>query len=286
MHVPSNCHGRQRHRWRAAIAPMLMLVLAAVAHAAEFDEKLKAPTMKDTAELRSQAQAYSARFARVRDASPEQLLRDAAMAREKFDVAWKIQWAINERKPIGELAESGVTLQPNGSYAVDTVGHPEWVDLANTIAVLLIGENQQHWIPLLIARGFRPQDVEVLKSYVQGHDPMKASAEATLPIALSFGRTVRKYDKLKRPVPDALVHSFWYQRAFAASESDRAWVLGLMQVLDAQPQRILVSSFAELKQTMYWLPENVPEGIASFLEVVRRPDFEALAIAEAKGVAK
>jgi len=286
MHVPSNCHGRQRHRWRAAIAPMLMLVLAAFTHAAEFDEKLKAPTMKDTAELRSQAQAYSARFARVREASPEQLLRDAAMAREKFDVAWKIQWAINERKPIGELAESGVTLQPNGSYAVDTVGHPEWVDLANTIAVLLIGENQQHWIPLLIARGFRPQDVEVLKSYVQGHDPMKASAEATLPIALSFGRTVRKYDKLKRPVPDALVHSFWYQRAFAASESDRAWVLGLMQVLDAQPQRILVSSFAELKQTMYWLPENVPEGIASFLEVVRRPDFEALAIAEAKGVAK
>ena len=286
MHVPSNCHGRQRHRWRAAIAPMLMLVLAAFTHAAEFDEKLKAPTMKDTAELRSQAQAYSARFARVRDASPEQLLRDAALAREKFDVAWKIQWAINERKPIGELAESGVTLQPNGSYAVDTVGHPEWVDLSNTIAILLIGENQQHWIPLLIARGFRPQDVELLKSYVQGHDPMKASAEATLPIALSFGRTVRKYDKLKRPVPDALVHSFWYQRAFAASESDRAWVLGLMRVLDAQPQRILVSSFAELKQTMYWIPENVPEGIASFLEVVRRPDFEALAIAEVKGVAR
>jgi len=286
MHVPSNCHGRQRHRWRPAIAPMLMLVLAAFTHAAEFDEKLKAPTMKDTAELRSQAQAYSARFARVREASPEQLLRDAALAREKFDVAWKIQWAINERKPIGELAESGVTLQPNGSYAVDTVGHPEWVDLPNTIAILLIGENQQHWIPLLIARGFRPQDVEVLKSYVQGHDPMKASAEATLPIALSFGRTVRKYDKLKRPVPDALVHSFWYQRAFAASESDRAWVLGLMRVLDAQPQRILVSSFAELKQTMHWIPENVPEGIASFLEVVRRPDFEALAIAEVKGVAK
>ena len=286
MYVPSNCHGRQRHRWRPAIAPMLMLVLAAITQAAEFDEKLKAPTMKDTAELRSQAQAYSARFARVREASPEQLLRDAALAREKFDVAWKIQWAINERKPIGELAESGVTLQPNGSYAVDTVGHPEWVDLANTIAVLLIGENQQHWIPLLIARGFRPQDVEVLKSYVQGHDPMKASAEATLPIALSFGRTVRKYDKLKRPVPDALVHSFWYQRAFAASESDRAWVLGLMRVLDAQPQRILVSSFAELKQTMYWIPENVPEGIASFLEVVRRPDFEALAIAEVKGVAR
>ena len=286
MHVPSNCHGRQRHRWRAAIAPMLMLVLAAFTHAAEFDEKLKAPTMKDTAELRSQAQAYSARFARVRESSIEQLIKDPALAREKFDVAWKIQRAIDERMPIGELAESGIVLQPNGSYVVDTDTHPEWLDLSNTIAVLLIGENQQHWIPLLIARGFRPQDVEVLKAYVQGHNPVAASATTTIPLSLSFGRVVRKLDRLKRPIPDALVHSFWYQRAFAASESDRVWVQGLMQVLDAQPRRILVSTFLEQKQTMLWIPENVPAGIASFLALVRRPDFEAMAITEAKRVAQ
>lgn len=283
MHVSSKCHGRQRHRWRPAITSMLMFALATLAHAAEFDEKLKAPTMRDTGELRSQAQAFAARFDAARATSIERLIKDPALAREQFDVAWRIQRAIDARKPIGELAESGIHLQPNGSYLVDTVAHPEWVDLSNTIAVLLVGENQKHWLPLLIARGFRPQDVELLKSYVQGHDPVRASAAATLPIGLSFGRTIRKYDKLKRPVPDALVHSFWYQRAFAASESDRAWVLGLMRVLDAQPQRILVSSFAELKQTIIWIPEDTAAGIASFLEVVRRPDFEAMAIAEAKG---
>ena len=66
MHVPSNCHGRQRHRWRPALATALMVTLAAFtssAQAADFDEKLKAPAMKDPAELRSQAQAFSARFA-------------------------------------------------------------------------------------------------------------------------------------------------------------------------------------------------------------------------------
>ncbi|HEX5160855.1 MAG TPA: hypothetical protein VFV88_03980 [Steroidobacteraceae bacterium] len=286
MYVHDNRQGRQRHRWRPAITSMLMLALASFSHAADFDEKLKAPMMKDAGELRSQAQAYAARFAAAREASIEQLVRDPALAREKFDVAWKVQRAIDQRKPIDELAESGITLQPNGSYAVDTAAHPEWVDLANTITALLTGENQQYWIPLLIARGFRPQDVEILKSYAQGHDPLKASAAAALPIALSFGRAVRKYDKLKRPVPDALVHSFWYQRSFAASESDRAWVLGLMQVLDAQPQRILVSTFAELKHQMYWIPEDMPEGVASILAEVRRPDFEAMAISEAGGAAK
>ena len=75
----------------------------------------------------------------------------------------------------------------------------------------------------------------------------RLSAAATLPVALGFARAVRKFDKLKRPVPDALVHSFWYQRARAASEANRAWVEGLMKSFDAQRGRILLSSFLELE---------------------------------------
>ena len=95
MYVHDNRQGRQRHRWRPAITSMLMLALASFSHAADFDEKLKAPMMKDAGELRSQAQAYAARFAAAREASIEQLVRDPALAREKFDVAWKVQRAID-----------------------------------------------------------------------------------------------------------------------------------------------------------------------------------------------
>ena len=55
MYVHDNRQGRQRHRWRPAITSMLMLALASFSHAADFDEKLKAPMMKDAGELRSQA---------------------------------------------------------------------------------------------------------------------------------------------------------------------------------------------------------------------------------------
>ncbi|HET9472997.1 MAG TPA: hypothetical protein VFO82_03835 [Steroidobacteraceae bacterium] len=265
---------------------MVALAVTPRAQAVEFDEKLKAPMMKSQATLHSQAQAYGARFVAVRDASPEQLIRNSALAREKFDVVWQIQRAIDERKPLGELAEAGIALQADGSYLIDTKGHPEWNDLHQTIAALLSDTNLDRWVPLLVARGFRPEDVQVLREYVGFHDPVAASAAATLPIALGFGRTVRKFDQLKRPVSEALVQTFWYQRARAASEANRVWVEGLMKVLDAQRGRILLSSFLELSPITYWSPENVDEGTAALLAEVRRPDFEAIVTAEAKGVAR
>jgi hypothetical protein len=287
MYVPSNCQGRQRHRWRPALATLMVTLagLISVAQAAEFDERLKAPMMKSQGELHLQAKAYAARFVAVRDATPEHLIRKPELARERFDVIWQIQRAIDDRQSLNELADAGIIARPDGSYVVDTGAHPEWNELHQTIAALLSGENLDKWLPLLVARGFRVEDEKIVREYVRVRDPVAVSAAATLPAALGFGRTVRKFDKLRRPVPDTLVHSFLYQRARAASESNRLWVEGLMNVLDAQRARILVSSFLELEGTSYWIPENVSEGIATVLADVRRPAFEALVIKEAKGVA-
>ena len=287
MYVPSNWQGRQRHRWRPALAALMVTLagLISVAQAAEFDERLTAPMMTSQGELHLQAKAYSARFVAMRDATPEHLIRKPELARARFDVIWQIQRAIDDRQSLNELADAGIIARPDGSYVVDTGAHPEWNELHQTIAALLSGENLDKWLPLLVARGFRVEDEQLVREYVRVHDPVAVSAAATLPAALGFGRTVRKFDKLKRPVPDALVHSFLYQRARAASESNRLWVEGLMNVLDAQRARILVSSFLELGGTSYWIPENVSEGIATVLADVRRPDFEALVIKEAKGVA-
>jgi len=287
MNVP-DCHGRQRQRWRPPLAALLMLALTTLTGAAPavvFDEKVKAPMMKNAAELRTQAQGFAARYLAVRESAPEQLIRNAALAREKFDVQWQIQRAIDERKPLGEFESLGLAARADGGVEINLDEHPEWRDLHQHIAGMLAPANFDVTLPGLINRGFRPEDIVVLREYVAAHDAQSASAAATLPIALGFGRAVRKYDQVKRPVPDALVHSFWYQRARAAGESDRAWVDGLLKRFDAQRGRVLLSYFLESKGTAFWIPEDVDQGIAELLVQVRRPDFEAVVTAEAKGVA-
>ena len=71
MHVTSPCQD-WRHLRRRSFAAVLMLALAGagtVAHAAGFDENLKAPMMKDAADLRTQVESFAPRYREIRAAS-------------------------------------------------------------------------------------------------------------------------------------------------------------------------------------------------------------------------
>jgi hypothetical protein len=287
MHVP-NSHGRPRHRWRPPFAAMLMLTLATLtgmAQAVEFDEKVRAPMMKGAAEFKAQAQALAARYAAIREAAPEQLIRDPALAREKFDLRWQVQSAIDGRQPLDGFDALGLTPRGDGSYSVDMGEHPEWNDLHELMAGMLSRANLESTGPALVSRGFRPEDVETLRQYVAAGNPDTTAAAATLPITLGFGRTVRKYDKIKRAVPEAVVSSYLYQRTRVSSESNRLWVQGLFDRLDAQRRRVLLSTFFESTPVTVWAPENLAAGTAELLAAVRRPDFEERVKAEAMGAA-
>lgn len=289
MYIPSNCQNKQRHRWRPALVTMLMLTLAGLhgaAQAMEFDEKLKAPMMKSQGELHSQAQRLATQYRTLLETAPEQLIRNSALVRQQFDLKWQVQRAIDEHKPLEQLAALGIISQGNGSYGIDLGEHPEWNDLHETMAGFLVRADLVEVGPALISRGFRPEDVATLKAYVAEHNPDTAASAAALPVVVGFGRVVRKYDKLRRPVPEAVVVSFIYQRARAISESNRRWVAGLFERLDEQRIRIVMSSFTELKPTTVWIPENISQGIAEYLVLVRQPDFEARVTAESKGVAQ
>jgi hypothetical protein len=277
-----------QNNWRpmlAAAMAVTFVVLAGSAPAAGFDEKLKAPAMRDAAELRSQARSFASRFGEVRAAMPDQLIRDAALARKKFDLTWQIQRAIDQHQPLDEFASVGIVDRGDGSYSVDMGEHPEWYDLHETMAGILVRANLDATGPALLARGFRPEDLVVLKDYVAAHNPAKAAASEVLSVVISFGRTIRKFDRIKQTVPESMVTSFFYQRARTASESDRRWVEGLLQRLDAQRGRILLSTFTEMKPTAVWLPEDWSATAAAFITQARQPDFEARVTAEAKGVA-
>jgi hypothetical protein len=287
MHVTSPCQG-WRHSRRRSLAAVLMLALAGtggLAQAAGFDEKLKAPMMTSAAQTHAIAKEFGARYRAVRAATPSQVITNASLAREKFDLKWQVEKAIDQRKPIEEFSELGFESTGNGSYKVKLNEHPEWDDLPSGIISILTGPNLDPLVQALAQNGFRPEDVAAIKEYIRTHDPKIASKSAALPIALAFAKTVRKFDKAKRPVPDALVLSYVYQSSRASSESNRLWAAELLRQFDAQRARVLLSTFMEFEITGFWSPTDPALVIASQLNAVRLPNFDELAKTEAKGVA-
>jgi hypothetical protein len=289
MQIPGNQRTFQRQRWRVpllALPVLAMLSLGGAAQAAAFDEKVKAPMVRGQADLQSMAQPMTARYLEVRDTAPELLVKDAAFARQRFDLNWQVKRSIDERKPLEALASQGLVSRGDGSYRIELADHPQWDELHITMAAMLSRANFDATAPALIVRGFRPEDIEVLKEYAAGKKPEALAAEETLPLSLGFSRAVRKYDKLKRPVPDSVITSYIYQREWVTSEASRLWVEGLLNRLDAQRARIVMSTFLEHRPVTVWAPSDLSVEIKAMLDQVRQPGFEALATAEAKGVAR
>jgi hypothetical protein len=265
-----------------------MLALASLAgsvHAVEFSEAVKAPTMKSAADFKSQVEGFAKNYREVRAAAPAQLITDSSLAKRQFDLKWQLERAIDQRASLENLGEIGLVSRANGSYEIDTTAHPEWNELHETVAGMLAHTSRDTFAAALPERGFRPEDVTRLQQFIDRNDPRARSRMAKLPIALSFSRTVEKYDRAKRPVPDAVVFSYLYQSSLAASESERAWVEELLSIFDPQRQRILVSAFQEFLVVKIISPSDPAAVVAGTLAAVRLPDFEALATAEAKGVA-
>jgi hypothetical protein len=287
MHVTSSCRGRRPSKRRSFAAVLMLAVAGAggLAHGAGFDEKVKAPMMKSAAQTYAQAKEFGARYREIRAATPSQVITNASLAREKFDLKWQVEHAIDERKPPENLAELGFESLGNGAYKANLNEHPEWDDLAGGMVGILTGPNLGPLAEALTQIGFRQEDVATLKDYVSSHNPLAASKSASLPIALGFAKTVRKFDGAKRPVPDALVLGYVYQTARAVDESNRLWAAELLKQFDAQRARVLLSTFIEFPVTGEWHPTDPALVIASQLGTVRLPNFDELAKAEAKGVA-
>lgn len=281
MNPSSYCHGR---RLSVAAGFVLMLAsLAGIARAVEFDEKVKAPMMKDTGTLRTDAQSYSARFAASEPEGPVQLITNRTLANERFDLTWQIQQAIDTHRPLGDVAALGIVSQGNGSYFVDFNSFPQWEQVDRKLATLLPTYKPDLLTQVLMNRGFTTDEAAKLRAYLDSRDPELEALRKKVPIALSFSKAVRKYDKLKRPVPDAVVLSYVYQRERAGAEARREWLAGLLESLGAHGARILLSAFSEGTSTSTWSPDDQGVGIADTLAAVRRPDFEQLVTAQAQG---
>ncbi len=275
MNVTSCCAGRRRSK-RLSLAAVLMVALGlgGVVHAAEFDEKLKTPKMKSAADFKSQAQSFATKYREVRAANPAQLVTDASLAKQQFDLKWQLERAINERRPPGDLETLGFQKLDNGGYSIDTRKYPEWRAQGDNIATIFGSNLGDGFYEELLQRGFRPEDVAAVTEYIATHDVKKATRAATVPIALSFQRAVLKFDEAGTPVPDALVVSYWYQSTSGYNDARRAWSEGFLKTLDAQRTRVLLSYLSELDSSTSLIPEPVGEAISGTLASMRLPNFE------------
>jgi len=260
----------------------LLACCAGSAQAVEFDEKIKAPMVKEVAALRTQAQSYVEKFAEVQ-ADPAAIFRDRALAAERFDLSWQIQRAIDVRRPLGDLSAIGLEPWKDGSYRIDFNAWPQWERPDEKFGFLLAGPDWQSLGEVLISRGFREADVATLKKYLATHDFQRDARRESLPLTLSFTKIVKKYDKIKRPVDDAVVLSYIYQRAKLNAERGREWAEGILNSLDAQRSRILLAVIDESQSIGIWAPSDQRAGIDEQLRLMRLPDFEQLATADAFG---
>jgi len=275
MHVPS---------YPRVVALLLVLAsFAGSAQAVEFDEKLKAPMVKDAAVLRTQALSYAERFTALQAVSPLEVIKNRELAAERFDLIWQIQQAIDARRPLGDLSAIGLVQQGDGSYRVDFNANPQWNRPDELFSAVFSGIEWHGFGAHLVSRGFREADVAVLKEYLSTHDLQQIFRREALPITLSFSKIVKKYDKIKRPVDDAVVLSYIYQRERLKAEKGREWTAGLLNSVDGQRARILLAHFSEFHSTALWAPSDQRAGIDYQLQVMRLPNFEQLATAEAMG---
>jgi len=274
---------RPRRRFAAAGLLLSFAGIAGVAQAVEFDEKLMAPRARNATELKSMAESYSASFARVRDVSPAQMVTNKALFLEHFDLEWQIKRALDDKRHMEDLSAIGLVKDGSGAIRIDFNAFPQWQPFSETLSSMMPVLSLDTAGPLLINRGFRESDVAAIRNYIETHDVQAAASARTLPIAISFSKVVKKYDKIKRPVSKDLVFSYIYQRDKADAEARRGWSEGLIQVLDDQRVRVLHSYFAEMKSTGVWSASDTEAGVAGLLALLRLPDFEQRAIAESRG---
>ncbi len=255
---------------------VLLLAGSAAAQAVEFDEKLKAPKAASSAELKQKLAGVAARIKGPDAVDALDAIRDPAIARERFDARWMLGAMVDARSPMPELEELGFKAKGDGSYTFNTRENPEWQPLEQKVLLLSDPAVMLGLKDTLTARGFRPDDHAALSRYLDGNPLKGAVGESQLSLMISASKMAKKLQKLKR-LDDNFMASFFYQKQWVVAESERRWVLGLLNALEPRAQRILESYFSEVTSSGYIAPTPTAEAFKYERDLLLRPDFEQMA---------
>jgi hypothetical protein len=237
---------------------------AGVAPAAKFDERIKAPPAPTNAELKAVIRDYFDTYARVNAESSAGIVRDKAAYQQWFETQWRLQRAIDQKRPLGDLSEFGLIRNADGSYSVDLTEYPQWEPLPVRLDRFREPQLLDIHVEALRVRGFRDADIEALRAYIAKSPPRNQSSATELDITESyFARVKAQLAAKQKAIPSQLL-SYMYQSRRISIENERAWALGFLDSFDQQRQRILESYLQEQGGGLTIAPDNI-DGLVEFV---------------------
>jgi hypothetical protein len=235
-------------RLRASVILSLAALHATVISAGPFDERVKAPKVTTDQALQSQLKAFFDTYQRKqREADPAAFIRDRAAHKQWADAHFSVIRALEAGRRLDDLAAFGFIAESDGSYTVDLKKFPQWDPLDGQLSAFLNLDVLERYVPTLEARGFRDEDIATLRTYVSTHDPRQLTYAEGKPLVESFAKRVQKRAASGQQPDLEEVEAYRYQKDRIKREARRQWAVGLMDRLDNQRQRILVSFFGELE---------------------------------------
>lgn len=253
----------------------LLLAGVGVAHAVEFDEKIKAPRALSNADLKAKMESVAAKVTGANAIPPLEALRNASFARERFDARWMLGQMVDARVPMPELESLGFSADGNGAYTIDTREHPEWRPLEERIQLLAAPGVLAGMEPDLVSRGLHAEDFAKIRGFATAQNLDQQRAQSKLAVMISAGKLAKKLNKLGR-LEDSFFVSLAYQRARDLAEVERRWAAGLLDSLPVQAQRVVASYLAEGPSHTSFVPEPTADAYRQERELLLRPDFERL----------
>ena len=238
-------------RLRASVTLWLALFLAGQTQAAPFDEKLKAPRAATSQALRTKLEAHFATFQRKQqDPDPAAFIRDRLAHKQWSDLYFSVQLAIDEKTPLKDLGAFGLVARPDGRFTVDLHEYPQWEPLDSRLHRLTNEEVVESYVPALKARGFREEDLDALRTYLANNDPRTTIQVEGRQLVETFAKRLQAQRKAGQGLNLQEVLAYRYQKSSMRAEAERRWAVGLMDALDQQRQRILVSFLDEFQSDM------------------------------------
>lgn len=258
----------------AAVLVLLVSVTGTTALAANYDDRVVAPVAPKSASLRAAMHAYVQLYERL---GPDGVLRDPAAYAKRLQAEWLLKRAVDEGNA-GDLAEFGWLRSADGSYSVKLRQFPQWRHFDAWLQLLSDpGFLSDNVAEQLRQRGFRDQDLATLRTYLETQSLGKEVARANAPLTLQFAERVRADTRARRSVDRAKVKSYIYQTGRATDEARRSWAVGLLDTLDKQRQRILVTHFLDTPGGRAISPtHDADAGIDAYVQLLQSGEAERL----------
>lgn len=235
-----------------ALGALGLTMLATPAPGYSAGERIGSPQLASEAQIKGQVREYLDRSARMR---PADRVRNAGVEGRWVELTWQLNRIAQAGQALPDLSELGLVKQADGAYVIDLAANPEWEPWNLKPSLLQDPDVFQLHAQRLRERGFREQDIQALKDYVTQNDSRRVVLDAERSVVRNVAGLRSHSPRLQPTVDAAAAASYVYQLERAREQAQKQWAAGLLERLDPQRQRILMSFYQELGGAIVFVPD-------------------------------